>query len=306
MANVVPSNHVDELPVVEPNQPNDAPVILEHVLVDEDEDPEDAEFKEEEEDMDIDDEEDENEPELMFLMKRRILLTLHHLLLIQSLMMDINTLFGWIASLSGRLCGRETAHAMVKKKRKAKDKYYGKLILDLGNKARSSVEEGAAAMANLVRKPGNAEEKAECKKLKKELEAAHFFERLNEAIDVPVEDEKSPSFESWGSPLCTFDLSCHSVNDQKSADAAIAAERARQANPENNASGSGQAMGAVELQRWFEKTESVFRISEYAEGKKVKFAAATLQGPTLTWWSSKVATLNLETVNQMPWTERNN
>ncbi|GJR27841.1 hypothetical protein Tco_1104073 [Tanacetum coccineum] len=40
--------------------------------------------------------------------------------------------------------------------------------------------------------------------------------------------------------------------------------------------------GAVELRRWFEKTEIVFRINEYAEGKKVKFAAATLLGPALT------------------------
>ncbi|GKE92429.1 hypothetical protein Tco_1573524, partial [Tanacetum coccineum] len=49
--------------------------------------------------------------------------------------------------------------------------------------------------------------------------------------------------------------------------------------------------GAVELQRWFEKTESVFGISECAEGKKVKFAAATLEGPALTWWNSKIDTL---------------
>ncbi|GKE17280.1 putative reverse transcriptase domain-containing protein, partial [Tanacetum coccineum] len=38
-------------------------------------------------------------------------------------------------------------------------------------------------------------------------------------------------------------------------------------------------------------------------GKKVKFAAATLQGPALTWWNATVATIGLETVNQMPWTE---
>nr|GEY53293.1 putative reverse transcriptase domain-containing protein [Tanacetum cinerariifolium] len=37
-----------------------------------------------------------------------------------------------IASLIRRVCGRETAHALVEKKRKVKDKYYGKLILDLG------------------------------------------------------------------------------------------------------------------------------------------------------------------------------
>ncbi|GJW20219.1 putative reverse transcriptase domain-containing protein [Tanacetum coccineum] len=118
---------------------------------------------------------------------------------------------------------------------------------------------------------------------------------------------------------------------KESVDAAIAAERARHANAGNDARGSGPVRGqdaapavrectfagfmkcnptafhgtegAVELRRWFEKTKSVFGISECAEGKKVKFAAATLQGPALTWWNAKVATMGLETVNQMPWTE---
>ncbi|GKF82108.1 hypothetical protein Tco_0243764 [Tanacetum coccineum] len=76
---------------------------------------------------------------------------------------------------------------------------------------------------------------------------------------------------------------------KESVDAAIAAERARQANVRNDASGSGpvrgrdtapavrectfvgfmkcnpavfrRVEGAVELRRWFEKTESVFEIS---------------------------------------------
>nr|GEX29107.1 hypothetical protein [Tanacetum cinerariifolium] len=61
--------------------------------------------------------------------------------------------------------------------------------------------------------------------------------------------------------------------------------------------------GAVELQRWFKKTESVFGINECPEGNKVKFSATTLQGPALTWWNAKVATIGLETVNQMPWSE---
>ncbi|GKE00465.1 hypothetical protein Tco_1388448, partial [Tanacetum coccineum] len=108
-------------------------------------------------------------------------------------------------------------------------------------------------------------------------------------------------------------------------------ERARHANVGNDARGSGPTRGqdaapaarectfdgfmkcnptafrgtegAVELLRWFEKTKSVFGISECAEGKMVKFAAATLQGPALTWWNAKIATMGLETVNQMPWTE---
>ncbi|GJY80875.1 hypothetical protein Tco_0493626 [Tanacetum coccineum] len=109
--------------------------------------------------------------------------------------------------------------------------------VDLGNEVRSSVEQGTTAMEKLVEKLGNAEEKAECKKLKKELEEARFSntffrmqnkrvkkdlywtrvrahefyqemirrgfvfeERPNEAIDIPIEDEKSPSFKPRESP----------------------------------------------------------------------------------------------------------
>ncbi|GJV55923.1 putative reverse transcriptase domain-containing protein [Tanacetum coccineum] len=93
---------------------------------------------------------------------------------------------------------------------------------------------------------------------------------------------------------------------KESVDAAIAAERARHANVGNDARGSRPVRGQDAIptvREWFEKTESVFGISEYEEVKKVKFAAATLQGPALTWWNAKVATMGLETVNQMPWTE---
>ncbi|GJY53746.1 putative reverse transcriptase domain-containing protein [Tanacetum coccineum] len=66
--------------------------------------------------------------------------------------------------------------------------------------------------------------------------------------------------------------------------------------------------GAVELSRWFEKMEMVFGISKCPEARKVKFDAATLQGRALTWWNSQVATMGLETANQIGWTEmrRNN
>ncbi|GKD40031.1 putative reverse transcriptase domain-containing protein [Tanacetum coccineum] len=61
--------------------------------------------------------------------------------------------------------------------------------------------------------------------------------------------------------------------------------------------------GAVELRRWFEKTEMTFGISKCVEDKKVKFATATLRGPALTWWNSKVVILGLDVANQMGWTE---
>nr|GEV23370.1 hypothetical protein [Tanacetum cinerariifolium] len=205
MANIIPLDHVDDLPIVKPNQPDVVPVIPEPCLVDEDEDPEEEEFEEEEkpqeeEDMDIDDEEDENKPELKFLMKRLILLTLCHLLLIQNLKMDINSPFGQISSLLRQLYGHDMAHALVEKKGKAKDEYYGKLILDLGNEVRSSVEEGTSAMENLVRKLGKAKERAE--------------------------------FAIW-------------KMIKESVGAAITAELVRHANVGNNASRSGLARGQV-------------------------------------------------------------
>ncbi|GKB63584.1 hypothetical protein Tco_0919770 [Tanacetum coccineum] len=72
MVNVIPPDHVDGVPVVEPNQHGDVLVIPEHVLVDEDEDPKEEEFEEEEEpqeeedDMEVDIEEDENEQEMAY------------------------------------------------------------------------------------------------------------------------------------------------------------------------------------------------------------------------------------------------
>ncbi|GJT50923.1 putative reverse transcriptase domain-containing protein [Tanacetum coccineum] len=47
----------------------------------------------------------------------------------------------------------------------------------------------------------------------------------------------------------------------------------------------------------------VFGISECAEARKVKFAAAILQGRALTWWNSQVATMGLEAANQIGWTK---
>nr|GEY65180.1 putative reverse transcriptase domain-containing protein [Tanacetum cinerariifolium] len=57
------------------------------------------------------------------------------------------------------------------------------------------------------------------------------------------------------------------------------------------------------LVRWFEKMENTFEISECAEGKKVKFATATLYGRALTWWNSQVTTLGREVANGRPWSE---
>ncbi|GKE01344.1 putative reverse transcriptase domain-containing protein, partial [Tanacetum coccineum] len=120
-----------------------------------------------------------------------------------------------------------------------------------------------------------------------------FEERLNEAINVLIEDEKSPSSERRGSPHDALKVSMLLLPLSK-LDMRMLEMMLEDLN---------QLGGAVELQRWFKKTESIFGISECAKGKKVRFSPATLQGPALTWWNAKVATMGLEIVNQMYWTE---
>ncbi|GKA20620.1 putative reverse transcriptase domain-containing protein [Tanacetum coccineum] len=182
MVNVIPPDHVDDVPVVEPNQHNDVPVVLEPVLEDEDEDedPKEEEFEEkepqeEDDDMEVNIQEDENETELTYPYEEVDPLNPPPPAS-KSEPEDVIEVENPIEHEDETVPSsvHETAHALVNKKGKAKDEYYGKLILDLGNEMRSSVEQGTAAMEKLVEKLGNAEDKVECKKLKKELKEARF------------------------------------------------------------------------------------------------------------------------------------
>nr|GEU68408.1 putative reverse transcriptase domain-containing protein [Tanacetum cinerariifolium] len=270
MVNVIPLDRVDEVHVVEPNQHDDVPVVPEPVLVDEDEDLEEDEFKEEEDpqeedDMEIDIEEDENEPELT--------------------------------------CPYEEVDPL--NPLSPTSEFEPNDEIEVENPIEHEDETVPASVYEL----GNTENEVECKKLKKELEEVRFsntFLRMqNERVERDHYWTRVRAHEFYQEMIRKGFLFEERPNEaiNDSVDVAIAAEQARQANVRNDASRSGLARGDVELRRWFEKTESVFEISECAEGKKVKFAAVTLEGPALTWWKTKVATMGLETMNQMPWTE---
>ncbi|GJW14710.1 hypothetical protein Tco_0018843 [Tanacetum coccineum] len=49
--------------------------------------------------------------------------------------------------------------------------------------------------------------------------------------------------------------------------------------------------GVVDLTQWFERMETVFRISNCTVENQVKFATCTLMGIALTWWNSHVRTV---------------
>ncbi|GKF59310.1 hypothetical protein Tco_0176096, partial [Tanacetum coccineum] len=139
-----------------------------------------------------------------------------------------------------------------------------------------------AAMEKLVEKLGHVEEKTEFKKLKKELEEARlgntflrmqnerverdlyctrvrahefyqemirrgfmFEERPNEAIDVLVEDVESSSPKELIMPPKSAPMTQAAILRmiKESVNTAIVAERARQANVRNDASGFGPVRG---------------------------------------------------------------
>ncbi|GKF68918.1 hypothetical protein Tco_0198597 [Tanacetum coccineum] len=49
--------------------------------------------------------------------------------------------------------------------------------------------------------------------------------------------------------------------------------------------------GVVELTQWFERMETVFRISNYSVENQIKFSTCTLLAGALTWWNSHVMTV---------------
>ncbi|GJX23245.1 hypothetical protein Tco_0227690 [Tanacetum coccineum] len=59
--------------------------------------------------------------------------------------------------------------------------------------------------------------------------------------------------------------------------------------------------GVVGLARWFEKIESVFRISNCPSNSQVKFATCTLLDGALTWWNSHVQTIGIDESYEMSW-----
>ncbi|GJT37386.1 reverse transcriptase domain-containing protein [Tanacetum coccineum] len=62
--------------------------------------------------------------------------------------------------------------------------------------------------------------------------------------------------------------------------------------------------GVVELTQWFERMETVFRISNCIVENQIKFAICTFLGSALTWWNSHVRTVGHDVAYAMTWTNQ--
>ncbi|GJT45240.1 putative reverse transcriptase domain-containing protein [Tanacetum coccineum] len=61
--------------------------------------------------------------------------------------------------------------------------------------------------------------------------------------------------------------------------------------------------GVVELTQWFERMETVFRISNCPVENQVKFSTCTLLAGALTWWNSHVMTVSHDVAYAMTWAD---
>nr|GEV07999.1 reverse transcriptase domain-containing protein [Tanacetum cinerariifolium] len=187
MVNVVPPDHVDDLLVVEPNQPDDVPVIPEPVLVDEDEDPDEEEFKEEEE---LQEKEDDVEPEDVIEVE------------------DTVEFEDETVPVSVHEVGESSSAPFLREDSDG-------LLPVLMRSDINSLFGGTTTMENLAKKLSNAEEKAECKKPKKELKEGRL-------------PKSTPLTQAAVRRMI-----------KESVDTAIAVEWARHVNAGNDARGSG-------------------------------------------------------------------
>ncbi|GJS86899.1 putative reverse transcriptase domain-containing protein [Tanacetum coccineum] len=61
--------------------------------------------------------------------------------------------------------------------------------------------------------------------------------------------------------------------------------------------------GVVELTQWFERMETVFRISNCSAENQIKFSTCTLLAGALTWWNTHVMTVTHDVAYSMTWVD---
>nr|GFD12819.1 putative reverse transcriptase domain-containing protein [Tanacetum cinerariifolium] len=81
--------------------------------------------------------------------------------------------------------------------------------------------------------------------------------------------------------------------------APLAARDANRTGDDSHTSG----MGVRRTERWFERMETVFRISNCLAENQVKLATCTLLAGALTWWNSYVRIVGNDAVFVMTWIE---
>ncbi|GKC56564.1 reverse transcriptase domain-containing protein, partial [Tanacetum coccineum] len=115
-----------------------------------------------------------------------------------------------------------------------------------------------------------------------------------------METEARMSREAWGRSMDASDLAHGEVSI--SASKALVRDATRNG-VDSHTSGTDGTEGVVELTQWFERMETVFRISNCSLENQIMFSTCTLLAGALTWWNSHVMTVTHDVAYAMTWTE---
>ncbi|GJV03189.1 putative reverse transcriptase domain-containing protein [Tanacetum coccineum] len=101
----------------------------------------------------------------------------------------------------------------------------------------------------------------------------------------------------------TITTSVTSAQLQAMIDEGVTAVLAARATTRNGDDSHTSGTGVVDLTQWFERLETVFRISNCTVDNQVKFATCTLMGIALTWWNSHARTVTNKVAYAMTWSD---
>ncbi|GJT50110.1 putative ribonuclease H-like domain-containing protein [Tanacetum coccineum] len=129
-----------------------------------------------------------------------------------------------------------------------------------------------------------------------------IYGRLDEAHYARAREDIL-SCEAWGQSMDASDTArSEDTADTGVADALAAHDTDKSMNgDDSHNSGTGGIEGVIELTQWFERMETVFRISNCFVKNQIKFATCTLLGSDLTWWNSYVKTVGHGVAHAMTW-----
>ncbi|GKE03092.1 hypothetical protein Tco_1391075 [Tanacetum coccineum] len=125
---------------------------------------------------------------------------------------------------------------------------------------------------------------------------------LNNASKESTQNQNTPATKTTTTTSVT-NAQLKALVEQGIVDALAARDADRNMNGEDNHNSGMGTEGVVELTQWFERMETVFRISNCTMENQVTFATCTLLGIYLTWWNSHVRTVSHDDAYAMTWTE---
>ncbi|GJY51239.1 hypothetical protein Tco_0442086 [Tanacetum coccineum] len=139
------------------------------------------------------------------------------------------------------------------------------------------------------------------------MHAESLLKLIYSGLTIPVQKIAPKKRTTRASPAITTTTTTSGLNAQLKAlidQGVVDALATRDADRSMNGDDShNSGTGGVELTQWFERLETVFRISNCTVENQIKFATCTLLESALTWWNAHIRTVGHDVAYALNWTK---